>query len=245
MQLRARIAWLAADLHGAIAMSKKRKALIAGAIVAILLAVFVMTNPRAEFDVGGALVNVGFRMQDHLHAYDFEHEHEITPDQVWAEFQHQNELSASVRSRFPRSTEHPVIAMLVCMDARIDTSELAGDTRRYYYVVRTAGSVLGEQEQEMLELAVQNGVKVIVLTRHTDCAAEKAAADPEKRKAYPALTTAVDERDKRVAEFLARPIIADRIAKGELLVKNLVIDTRSDHLVTDMPGPLVAASPGH
>ena len=28
------------------------------------------------------------------------------------------------------------------MDARIDTSELVGDTRRYYYIVRTAGSAL-------------------------------------------------------------------------------------------------------
>jgi carbonic anhydrase len=97
----------------------------------------------------------------------------------------------------------------------------------------------------MLELAVQNGVKVIVLTRHTDCAAEKAAADPEKRKAYPALTAAVDERDKRVVEFLARPVIADRIAKGELLVKNVVIDTHSDHLVSAAPGPLAAAAPEH
>lgn len=226
-------------------MTRKRKALIVVAMAALLSVVFVMTNPRAEFDLGGALVNVGFRLQDHLHAYDFEHEHEITPAEVWTEFERQNQLSASVRNRFPRSTEHPVIAMLVCMDARIDTSELAGDTRRYYYVVRTAGSVLGVQEQEMLELAVQNGVKVIILTRHTDCAAEKAAADPEKRAAYPALTTAVDERDQRVAEFLARPVIADRIAKGELLVKNLTIDTTSDRLITNMPGTVATTASGH
>jgi len=187
--------------------------------------------------VGGALVNVGFRLQDRLHAYDFEHEHEISPAEVWTEFERQNELSASVRNRFPRSTEHPLIALLVCMDARIDTSELAGDTRRYYYVLRTAGSVLDIEEQEMLELAVQNGVKVIVLTRHTDCAAEAAAADPAKRKAYPVLTSAVDERDARVAEFLARPVIAEHIARGELLVKNLLIDTRSDHLITKLPPP--------
>jgi carbonic anhydrase len=203
--------------------------------------VFVVMSPRAQFIVGGGLVNVGFRMQDHLHAYDFEHGDKITPTEVWTEFQRQNELSASVRNRFPRSTEHPLIALLVCMDARIDTGELAGDTRRYYYVVRTAGSVLDEQEQEMLELAVQSGVKVIILTRHTDCAAETAAADPEKRKAYPALIAAVEERDMRVAQFLARPVIADRISKGELLVKNLVIDTRSDHLITEMPAPSTAS----
>ena len=62
-----------------------------------------------------------------------------------------------MRTRFPRSTNHPVIAMLVCMDARIDTNELAGDTRHFYYIVRTAGSVMAEQEEDMLELAVANG----------------------------------------------------------------------------------------
>ncbi len=212
-------------------MSRRRKVGLAVAVVVVGLMLFVALSPRAEFVVGGALVNVGFRMQDHLHAYDFEHEHEITPNEVWTEFKQQNEMSSSVRSSFPRSTEHPVVALLVCMDARIDTAELAGDTRRYYYVVRMAGSVLDAQEQEMLELAVQNGVKVLVLTRHTDCAAEKAAADPEKRKLYPALTKSVDERDQRLAEFLARPVIADRIAKGQLVVKNAVIDTKSDHLL--------------
>lgn len=32
------------------------------------------------------------------------------------------------------------------MDARIDTNEIMGDTRRYDYVIRTAGSVIGEHE---------------------------------------------------------------------------------------------------
>lgn len=227
-------------------MGLKRKAVIAAGVLALVVGLGIAASPRGEFYVGGALVNLGFRLQDRLHAFDFEHEGEITPAQVWAEFERQNEASAAVRSRFPRSTEHPVIAMLVCMDARIDTSELAGDTRRYYYVVRTAGSVLDAQEQEMLELAVQNGVKVIVLTRHTDCAAEKAAANPEQRRAYPALTSSIDERDQRLSEFLARPVIVDRIAKGQLLVKNVLIDTRSDHLVTKTSDlPPAPAPPAH
>lgn len=163
---------------------------------------------------------------------------------MWEEFKEQNELASKVRERFPRATTHPVVAMLVCMDARIDTSELAGDTRRYYYIVRTAGSVMGPAEEEMLELAVVNGVKLVVLTRHTDCAAKKAAADPEKRKAFPALTKAVDERDQRVAEFLARPAIAERIASGQLLVKQLIIDTSTDHLVTTLPKDNAAAAQG-
>lgn len=220
---------------------KKRIPLIIGS-AAVGAALALAVSAKSQFVVGGALVNAGLRMQDHLQAYDFEHDENITAEQVWQEFREQNELAAKVRESFPRTARHPVVAMLVCMDARIDTSELAGDTRRYYYVVRTAGSVLSTEEQEMLELAVVNGVKLLILTRHTDCAAEKAAADPEKRKAFPTLVQAVDEREQRVAEFLARPVIAEKVAKGELLVKQLIIDTTSDHLVTSFPAP-TAGSP--
>lgn len=41
---------------------------------------------------------------------------------------------------------------------------------------------MAAEEEEMLDLAVANGVKVIVLTRHSDCAAEKVAKDPALRE---------------------------------------------------------------
>ena len=143
----------------------------------------------------------------------------------------QNELSASVRSKFPRTARHPLVAIVECMDGRLDTHEVVGDTRTYYYVLRLAGSVLSEREGEMLELAVENGVKLVVWTRHSDCAAEKAASAPETRERYPALAHAVDEREARFEEFLARPAIAERIAAGELVVKIADIDTATDRLV--------------
>ena len=198
-----------------------------GVLAALLL------SPRFEFMVGGGLVNIGFRLQDRLSHFDFEHDESITPDQIWAELERQNDLAADVRDIFPRTSRHPVVAILACMDARIDTSELVGDTRRYYYVVRTAGSVLSPAEQEMLELAVINGVKIILLTTHTDCAAEGAAADPELRKNFPALTALMDERVRRVEEFMARPTIRDAIAAGELQVKHARIDTSTDRLVVE------------
>lgn len=193
-------------------------------------------SPKAQFLAGGAMANAAYRMQDHLHDYDLEHE-DATPEQVWTEFKSQNEMAAKVRETFPRTAYHPVVAMLVCMDARIDTNELVGDTRRNYYVVRTAGSAMSAKEEEMLELAVNNGVKLIVLTRHTDCAAEKAAKNPEARAKYPALVAAVDERDQKTAEFLARPAIAERIASGTLIVKQLDIDTANEHLVEHADAP--------
>lgn len=202
---------------------------VLGALALVLLA--LGASGKARFVMGGALINAGYALQDSLHAYDFEHEQDITAAQVWEELQLQNALAASVRGRFSRTVTHPVVALLVCMDARIDTNELVGDTRRNYYVVRTAGSVMSAEEEDMLELAVANGVKVIVVTRHTDCAAEKAAADAAKRAQYPALTTAVDERQQRLTEFLARPAVASRIASGELLVKQMLIETPTEQLV--------------
>ena len=207
---------------------------IAGLLAVILLAIAFI--PSVEFVVGGALINLGFRLQDRLSDYDFEHDESITPEQIWDELVAQNDMAASVREVFPRSVRHPVVAILACMDARIDTAELAGDTRRYYYIVRTAGSVLAPAEQEMLELAVLNGVKVLVLTSHSDCAAEAAAANPESREKFPALTELMDERVQHVEEFLERPIIRDAIDRGELMVKFARIDTDSDRLVvSDIP----------
>lgn len=197
--------------------------------VALTAGAFAL-SPKAQFLAGGAMANAAYRMQDHLHDYDLEHK-DATPEQVWTEFKSQNEMAAKVRETFPRTAYHPVVAMLVCMDARIDTNELVGDTRRYYYVLRLAGSVMSEREEEMLELAVANGVRLIVLTTHTDCAAERAAADPTQRALYPHLSEGVSERERRIQEFLARPAIASRIAEGELQVQRATIDTANERLI--------------
>ena len=212
-------------------MSKSKVAFLGMGLLVLGLALAVILSPRAEFVLGGGLVNLGFRFQDRLGRFDFVHDESITPDQIWEELERQNELASGMRGLFPRTPRHPVVAVLACMDGRIDVSELVGDTRHYYYVVRTAGSVLSPAEQEMLEVAVIKGVKVIVLTTHTDCAAEAAAGDPELREKFPALISLMDERAQRVEEFMARPTIRDAVAAGELLVKHARIDTRTDRLV--------------
>ena len=218
-------------------MTKRLGCLIVVGLLVLAALLTVALSPRAEFLVGGAMVNLGYRLQDRLSKFDFVHDESITPDQIWVELERQNELAAGVRGLFPRTELHPVVAILACMDARIDTSELVGDTRRYYYVVRTAGSVLSPAEQEMLELAVLAGVRIIVLTTHTDCAAEAAAADPEMREKFPALISLLDEREQRIDEFLARPVIHDAMAAGKLQVKFARIDTDTDRLVVEVDRP--------
>jgi carbonic anhydrase len=83
----------------------------------------------------------------------------------------------------------------------------------------------------MLELAVLNGVRLVLLTTHTDCAAEAAAADPEMEERFPAMTNLVDQREKSIEEFLARPLIRDAIAAGTLKVQRARIDTDTDRLM--------------
>lgn len=206
--------------------------LLALVLLLIGLGLFTTQGRSAQFVLGGAMINLGYRLQDHLASYDFdpEHEHEITPEQVWTEMMHQNGMAAGVRSRFPRSVRHPLVAMVVCMDARIDTVELTGDTRKYYYVLRTAGSVVDTKEMEMLELAIENGVKLIVLTTHSDCAAERVAAEEGLRRRFPVLSAAVMAREAQIAQMLARPAFAERLARGELAVRRVDIDTLTERL---------------
>ncbi|MFN8610862.1 MAG: carbonic anhydrase [Vulcanimicrobiota bacterium] len=205
---------------------KKKVAL--GLLGAGLILTPIALNPHVQFVTAGALINVGYCLQDHLHAYDLSKAHELDATQVWDRFCVQNRMASKVRDFFPRTRFHPLVALVVCMDARLDTNELAGDTRRYYYIVRTAGSVLDVKEEEMLELAVEKGVKVIVFTTHSDCAAEKAAKDPALCARFPKLTSAVGIRMQRFEEFKARPMIAEKIKNGELLVHWAGIHTGTD-----------------
>jgi carbonic anhydrase len=207
----------------------KRKTwwLFLSAAVVLAIGVFSVWGDKIEFIVGGAMVNIGYRLQDRLGPFDFEH-HDATPQQVWDEFVAQNRLASSVRATWPRSNHHPLVAMVACMDARLDTNEIAGDTRRYYYVLRLAGSVISPKEEDMLELAVANGTKVVIFTTHSDCAAEKASKDPQAAALYPNLAQAVRERRARFEEFLSRPNIQKRLGGGELLVKMMHIDTATE-----------------
>lgn len=217
----------------------KRGAWVGAALLA-LIGLAVASSGRAKFIIGGALVNMGFRMQDHLEPYDPRGGLRLSASEIFERLLVQNELASKVRSQFPRSVRHPLVAMLVCMDARLDTNELVGDTRKYYYVIRTAGSVLSPMEEDMLELAVENGVRAIVLTTHSECAAEKAAHEPSARARYPYLAQAIDERSRRRQELLERPAIATRIAKGELVVRQVHIDTATARM---SPSAVGASAP--
>ena len=199
------------------------RVLVFSALAAI--AVWYLSN-NVRMIFGGVLMNIGYWSQDGVSSFCAVES--PTPKDLWSAFTRFNGLASAVREKFPRTTHHPLVVIVACMDGRLDTNEVLGDSRRFYYVIRTAGSVIDVKEEEMLELAVRNGVKLVVFTRHTDCAAEKVAADPEKARLFPEIAQAIHERDMRLAEFLGRPFIREAVDKGQLFVKLVDIDTLSE-----------------
>ena len=55
---------------------------------------------QIEFVLGGAMVNIGYRLQDPIEDYDFEH-HDLSAEEIWQEFLRQNDMAASVRDIWP------------------------------------------------------------------------------------------------------------------------------------------------
>ena len=83
-------------------MTKKMGCALGALLVSLGLIAVVIISPRAEFTLGGALVNLGYRLQDRFSQFDFEHDETITPDQIWDELKRQNEMAAGVRGEVAR-----------------------------------------------------------------------------------------------------------------------------------------------
>jgi len=210
-------------------VSKLKKITLALCIFSLI---GLLLNHLVQFVLGGAMINIGYRFQDHI-KHGVAHPENQTPDRMWGEIKKQNKLASSIRSMFPRTTHRPKVAILLCMDARLHDDELTGDSRQLYYIIRTAGSVLPNVEQDMLELSIEKGVEVVVLTTHEDCAAEKASKDKKMSKKLPFLCDAVKHRKKDIRDFLARPSIKEKVESGKLIIVNAHIDTTNGMLVPD------------
>lgn len=194
--------------------------------LSLVVVFMILVSPEAQFILGGFLVNAGYRFQDHVPLTSNE---KIEGIELLNGIIERNRLASGMRSIFPRSVHSPKIAIQVCMDSRLDTLELVADTRLHYYVVRTAGSSLDSLQQEMFEMSVRKGVHLIILTRHTDCSAEKIAKG-EGAKDFPILTKEVLRRNLRLNEFLNRDLIKKKIIEGKLKVVSVLVHTKNGEL---------------
>ena len=197
--------------------------------ILILFLVFVFYYKMIFFLFGGSMISFGILLQAFQRSYNLSHVTvEISPEEVYKEIQLFNKFSSYVKDVLPSYEHHPLVIIILCMDSRISTEELLGDSRDFYYVIRTAGSVIREKEMEMIELAlVEKSVKSVIFTEHSDCAARKVVSNAEKRNLYPSISRALADREREIVKFLERPVVFQKIKNGQLLVKHAMIDTKS------------------
>jgi len=211
------------------AAPRRRKILVLSALAAVVLVTYYWRP--LMFVGGGGMVSVGHVMQELVSGWRFDDGSEATPQQVLAGILDANGQASWLRDQIPGQVRKPEALLVMCIDPRLDARVVVGDTRDYYDVLRIPGSVLSEETIEAIELGVkEHRVKVVLFTRHTDCAMEKVAGTAEAHH-FPALSEAVSERDAMFQQLLARPIIAERIASGELIVRCFTIDTETDRLM--------------
>ncbi|MBL8229506.1 MAG: hypothetical protein JNL98_13540 [Bryobacterales bacterium] len=178
---------------------------------------------------GGGLVSVGHMVQGFVHGFDYRGT-VGTPQEILDTVILDNQQSSKVEGVVGGPSHKPEVMAVMCMDPRINSEVVLGDSRHYYDVVRLPGSVLSEEVIEAIELGVkEHRLKVVLFTTHTDCAMEKVAHSEEAHE-YPALSKAVDKREEMYQLMLKRPMIADRLKAGTLLIKRYQIDTPTGKL---------------
>ena len=136
--------------------------------------------------------------------------------------------------------QHPCAVVLTCSDSRVQPVLSFGMHMGDLFVVRAIGGFVGEVEEASVEYGVGHlGAPLVVVLGHTHCGLVKAAIDGEAAGAVKAVADRVaatlhGERDPRRAErlnvehsverLLANPVVAARVAAGELEVCGAIYD---------------------
>lgn len=202
-------------------------------IVIVLMAVFLVFFWRpALFFTGGGLVSAGHMVQGFVHGFS-RAGHVGTPQELLETVLIDNQSASQVERAIAGSRRKPEVIAVMCMDPRLNSEVILGDSRGYYDVVRMPGSVLSGEMIEAIELAVEeHQVELVLFTTHTDCAMEKVASSHEAKR-FPGLSNLVHAREEKFEELMKRPAIQERVKSGKLLVKRYKIDTATGSLMAD------------
>ncbi|MCC6588318.1 MAG: hypothetical protein IT168_16620 [Bryobacterales bacterium] len=200
-------------------------------VVAVLLLLVVFWRP-ALFFTGGGLVSAGHMVQGFVGG--FSRSGEVgTPDDLLKTVLIDNESASRVERVVSGPRRKPEVLAVMCMDPRLNSEVVLGDSRGYYDVVRLPGSVLSGEMIEAIELGVkEHQVELVLFTTHTDCAMEK-VAHSEAAEHFPALSNAVHKREEMFQALMSRPLIAQRVKEGKLLVKRFRIETPTGKLLPE------------
>lgn len=195
------------------------------------IALFLLFFWRGVLFVGGGgLVTVGHMVQGFVTGFDYKGT-VGSPQQILDTVILDNQQASKVEGVVGGPTHKPEVMAVMCMDPRINSEVVLGDSRHYYDVVRLPGSVLSNEVIEAIELGVkEHRLKVVLFTTHTDCAMEK-VAHSEAAHEFPSLSNAVHKREEMYDHLLKRPLIAEKVRDGSLLIKRYQIDTPTGKLI--------------
>lgn len=84
--------------------------------------------------------------------------------------------------RLPRQPKRK-LAVVTCMDARLDVHAMLGLREGEAHVIRNAGGIVTEDVLRSLALSRSLGTEKVLLIGHTDCAARTGEIDEEVRAA--------------------------------------------------------------
>ena len=209
---------------------RKKRGWILAPIASVLIVVIIVFWRPVLFVGGGGFITLGHALQEQVHGFKRVSGDE-TPQEVLESVLAENEKASWVRAYIPQADQKPQVLLILCIDPRLDGNVVVGDSRDYYDIMRLPGSILSEEAIESVELSVlKHNVKVVLFTTHTDCAME-AVAKSEYAAEFPALSRGVNEREAMFEKLLNRPVIAERIANGTLLVERLKVDTETQSLI--------------
>lgn len=145
-----------------------------------------------------------------------------SPHELLGEVERWNRLesrAARLRRPWMRHPVAPDVALVRCMDARFSGRETMGGLLGWCFDLGTPAGISPPLVLAGLEVAVLvRGVRLVIFSEHSDCAAKRTAADPAWGERAAALADEIARMGKRRQEFVERPAIATRIRAGELVV---------------------------
>jgi carbonic anhydrase len=200
-------------------------------VCSVGLVALTLLNRKIAYYVGGFLLHTGYFIQDSTESFHHQlnDSDPVHPNEIYKTVIAQNILQAKAWKATPALKDRkPKALIIMCIDPRLNSSRILGDTRGYYDVIRIPGSVITEEVAEAVELAVtKHETKLVMVITHTDCAMEHLAASDEGKHHYPLLAEGINNHAKRMQSLSHRPAILDRLQKQQLWVIEKRLDTKT------------------
>ncbi len=137
--------------------------------------------------------------------------------------QHPNRTSE--RREATTAKQFPYAVIVGCSDSRVAPEIIFDEGVGDLFVVRVAGNVIGQIEQESIQYAVQVlGSVFILVLGHENCGAVQAVVDG-KTETIPAIASIIEPAIQDAKEEKAKDLLASSIKENAIHMKDLILQS--------------------